>query len=99
MGQNTPHRHTNSSTGFIMDRQIARGYATQALCAVISNNGVLYTQDFRGRKTPVAQFTKGLDKVNPLSYDAHTQAMAILKAHRYLGITMPVFFETELSEV
>lgn len=82
-----------------MDRQIARGYATQALCAIISNDGVLYTQDFRGRKQPVAQFAKGLDKVNPLAHDAHTQAMAILKAHRYLGITMPVFFEAELASV
>ena len=82
-----------------MDRQIARGYATQALCAIIGNDGVLYTQDFRGRKTPVAQFTKGLDKVNPLSYDARTQALAILKAHRYLGITMPIFFQAEMANI
>ena len=82
-----------------MDRQIARGYATQALCAIIGNDGTLYTQDFRGRKTPVAQFTKGLDKVNPLKYDARTQSVAILMAHRYLGITMPVFFEAELASV
>ena len=82
-----------------MDRQIARGHASNALCAVIGNDGILYTQDFRGRKTPVAQFTKGLDKVNPLSYDAHTQSVAILKAHRYLGIVMPVVFEAEMANI
>jgi hypothetical protein len=94
------HPIDNAHTGVqIMDRQIARGYATQALCAIIGSDGILYTQDFRGRKQAVARFTKGLDKVNPLGYDAHTQAMAILKAHRYLGITMPVFFEAELASV
>lgn len=82
-----------------MDRQIARGYATQALCAIIGNDGTLYTQDFRGRKTPVAKFTRGGKQINPLACDTAAQAQAILKAHRYLGIVMPVFFEAETAAI
>lgn len=80
-----------------MDRQIARGYATQALCAIIGNDGVLYTQDFRGRKIPVAKFIRNGKTINPLTCDTTAQARAILKAHRYLGIVMPVFFEAEMA--
>lgn len=82
-----------------MDRQIARGYATQALCAIIGNDGVLYTQDFRGRKTRVAKFIRNGKTINPLTCDTATQARAILKAHRYLGIVMPVFFEAEMANI
>lgn len=82
-----------------MDRQIARGYATQALCAVIGSDGVLYTQDFRGRKRAVAQFTRDSQPINPLTCDTTAQARAILKAHRYLGIVMPVFFEAEMADI
>lgn len=82
-----------------MDRQIARGHATQALCAIIGNDGTLYTQDFRGRKQAVAKFTRNGNPVNPLTCDTTTQARAILKAHRYLGIVMPVFFEAEMANI
>lgn len=82
-----------------MDRQIARGYASQALCAIISNDGVLYTQDFRGRKTPVARFTRNGAAINPLTCDTAAQARAVLKAHRYLGSVMPVFFEAETANI
>lgn len=82
-----------------MDRQIARGYATQALCAIIGNDGVLYTQDFRGRKQAVAKFTRNGKQINPLTCDTATQARAVLKAHRYLGIVMPVFFEAEMANI
>nr|DAV49029.1 MAG TPA: hypothetical protein [Caudoviricetes sp.] len=82
-----------------MNRQIARGYATQALCAIIGNDGVLYTQDFRGRKTPVVQFVRNGAAINPLACDTAAQARAILKAHRYLGIVMPVFFEAEMANI
>ena len=82
-----------------MDRQIARGYATQALCAIIGNDGILYTQDFRGRKTPTAKFTRNGATINPLTCNTAAQARAILKAHRYLGIVMPVFFEAEMANI
>ena len=82
-----------------MDRQIARGYATQSLCAIIGNDGVLYTQGFRGRKQAVAQFTCSGKPINPLTCDTAAQARAILKAHRYLGIVMPVFFEAEMASI
>lgn len=82
-----------------MDRQIARGYATQALCAIIGNDGTLYTQDFRGRKQAVAKFTRNGNQINPLTCDTAAQARAILKAHRYLGIVMPVFFEAEMANI
>lgn len=82
-----------------MDRQIARGYATQALCVIIGNDGVLYVQDFRGRKTPVARFTRNGSQTNPLTCDTAAQARAILKAHRYLGIVMPVIFEAEMANI
>ena len=82
-----------------MDRQIARGYATQALCAVIGNDGTLYTQDFRGHKQAVAKFTRNSNPTNPLTCDTAAQARAILKAHRYLGIVVPVFFEAEMANI
>ena len=82
-----------------MDRQIARSYATQALCAIIGNDGTLYTQDFRGRKQAVAKFTRNGKQTNPLTSDTATQARAILKAHRRLGIVMPVFFEAEMANI
>lgn len=82
-----------------MDRQIARGYATQALCAIIGNDGVLYTQDFRGRRQAVAKFIRNGKQTNPLTCDTAAQARAILKAHRYLGIAMPVFFEAEMANI
>lgn len=82
-----------------MDRQIARGYASQALCAIIGNDGVLYTQDFRGRKQAVAQFTRNGSEINPLTCDTAAQARAILKAHRHLGVVMPVFFEAEMANI
>lgn len=82
-----------------MDRQNARGYATKALCAIIGNDGTLYTQDFRGRKQAVAKFTRDGKQINPLTCDTAAQARAILKAHRYLGIVMPVFFEVEMTSV
>lgn len=82
-----------------MDRQIARSYATQALCAIIGNDGTLYTQDFRGRKQAIAKFTRNGKSINPLACDTATQARAILKAHRYLGIVMPAFFEAEMANI
>lgn len=82
-----------------MDHQIARGYATQALCAIIGNDGTLYTMDFRGRKQAVAKFTRNGNQINPLTCDTAAQARAILKAHRYLGIVMPVFFEAEMANI
>lgn len=82
-----------------MNRQIARGYATQALCAIIGSDGTLYTQDFRGRKQAVAKFTRNSNQINPLTCDTAAQARAILKAHRYLGIVMPVFFEAEMANI
>lgn len=82
-----------------MDRQIARGYAAQALCAIIGNDGALYTQDFRGRRQAVAKFTRNGKTINPLTCDTATQARAILNAHRYLGIVMPVFFEAEMANI
>lgn len=82
-----------------MDRQNARGYATKALCAIIDNHGVLYTCDFRGRRKAVAKFTRDGKQINPLTCDTAAQARAILKAHRFLGIVMPVFFEAEMASV
>lgn len=82
-----------------MDRQIARGYASQDLCAIIGNDGTLYTQDFRGRKQAVAKFTRNGNPINPLACDTAAQARAVLKAHRYLGIVMPVFFEAEMASI
>lgn len=82
-----------------MNRQIARGYATQALCAIIGDDGTLYAQDFRGRKQAVARFTRNDHPINPLTCDTTAQARAILKAHRYLGIAMPVFFEAEMANI
>lgn len=82
-----------------MDRQVARGHAAQALCAIIDNDGTLFTQDFRGRKTPVAKFTRNGNPINPLTCDTATQAQAVLKAHRQLGIVMPVFFEAEMANI
>ena len=80
-----------------MDRQIARGYATNALCAIIGNDGTLYTVDFKGWHA-VGRFTKDGQATNPLDHDARTQAKAIMFAHRYLGITMPVMFESEIND-
>lgn len=82
-----------------MNRQIARGYAAQALCAIISNDGTLYTRDFRGRKQAVAKFTRNGNQINPLTCDTAAQARAILKVHRYLGIVTPVFFEAEMANI
>lgn len=82
-----------------MDRQIARGYVTQALCAIIGNDGTLYTQDFRGRKQAVAKFTRNGNQINPLTCDTAAQSRAILKVHRHLGIVMPVFFEAEMANI
>lgn len=82
-----------------MDRQIARGYATKSICAIIGNDGVLYAQDFRGRKQPVAQFVRNGAAINPMACDTAAQARAILKAHRYLGIVLPVFFEAEMASI
>lgn len=82
-----------------MDRKTARGYATQALCAIIGNDGTLYTRDFRGRKQAVAKFTRNGFRINPLACNTADQARAILKAHRYLGIVMPVLFEAEMASV
>lgn len=82
-----------------MDRQIARGYASQALCAIIGNDGTLYTQDFRGRKQAIAKFTRNCKQTNPLTCDTAAQARAILKAHRHMGIVMPVFFEAEMANI
>ncbi len=82
-----------------MSRQIARGYATQALCAIIGNDGTLYTQDSIGRKQAVAKFARDSQPINPLTCDTTAQARAILKAHRYLGIVMPVFFEAEMANI
>lgn len=82
-----------------MDRQIARGYAAQALCAIIGNDGTLYTQDFRGRKQAITKFTRNGKQINPLTCDTAAQARAILKAHRFMGIVMPVFFEAEMANI
>lgn len=82
-----------------MDRQIARGYATSAICAIIGTDGTLYTMDYRCNRKAVARFTKGGQSINPLACDTTTQARAILRAHKYLGITMPVLFESEFAEV
>lgn len=82
-----------------MDRQVVRGYANQTLCAIICNDGTLYVQDFCGRKQAVAKFTRDGKATNPLTCDTATQARAILKAHRYLGIAMPVFFEAEMANI
>ena len=82
-----------------MNRQIALGHAPQTLCAIIGNDGTLYTQDFRGRKQAVAKFTRNGKSINPLACDTATQARAILKAHRCPGVMMPVFFEAEMANI
>ena len=81
-----------------MDRQIARGYATNAICAIIGTDGTLYTMDYRCNRKAVAKFTLNGQSTNPLNHDARIQARAILRAHKYLGITMPVMFESEFAQ-
>mgnify|MGYP003084999037 FL=1 len=81
-----------------MNRQLIRSYATNALSALIDNNGVLYACDFRGRRQAVAQIRLGGVAVNPRNLDARLQAEAILRAHKFLGIIMPVIFECELDD-
>lgn len=81
-----------------MNRHLIRAYAANALSALIDNHGVLYTCDFRGRKQAVAQLRLGGVPVNPRNLNARMQAEAILRAHKFLGIVLPVIFECELDD-
>ena len=81
-----------------MNRHLIRAYAANALSALIDNNGVLYACDFRGRKQAVAQIRLGGVAVNPRNLDARMQAEAILRAHKFLGVVLPVIFEHELDD-
>lgn len=81
-----------------MNRQLIRGHATNALSALIDNHGVLYACDFRGRRRAIAQIRLGGVAVNPRNLDARLQAEAILRAHKFMGIVLPVIFECELDD-
>lgn len=81
-----------------MSRHLIRAYAANALSALIDNHGVLHTCDFRGRRQAVAQIRLGGVAVNPRNLDARMQAEAILRAHKFLGIVLPVIFECELDD-
>lgn len=81
-----------------MNRHLIRAYAANAMSALIDSHGVLYTCDFKGRRQAVAQIRLGGVAVNPRSLDARMQAEAILRAHKLLGIVLPVIFECELDD-
>lgn len=81
-----------------MNRHMIRAYAANAISALIGNDGTLYTCDFKGRRQAVARFTASGVNVNPRELDCRKQAMAILKAHRFLGVVLPVIFECELDD-
>lgn len=81
-----------------MNRHLIRAYAANALSALIDNHGVLHTCDFKGRRKAVAQIRLGGVAVNPRNLDARMQAEAILRAHKLLGIVLPVIFECELDD-
>ena len=81
-----------------MNRHLLRAYAANALSALIDSHGVLYTCDFKGRRQAVAQIRLGGVAVNPRNLDARMQAEAILRAHKFLGIVLPVIFECELDD-
>nr|DAE97957.1 MAG TPA: hypothetical protein [Caudoviricetes sp.] len=81
-----------------MNRHLIRACATNTVSALIDNRGVLYTCDFRGRRQAVAQIRLRAVAVNPRNLDARLQAEAILRAHKFLGIVLPVIFECELDD-
>lgn len=81
-----------------MNRHLIRAYAANAMSALIDNHGVLYACDFRGRNQAVAQIRLDGAAVNPRNLDARMQAEAILRAHKFLGIVLPVIFECELDD-
>lgn len=81
-----------------MNRHLIRAHAANAMSALIDNHGVLYACDFRGRKQAVAQIRLDGAAVNPRNLDARMQAEAILRAHKFLGIVLPVIFECELDD-
>lgn len=81
-----------------MNRHLIRAYAANALSALIDNHGTLHTCDFKGRRQAVAQIRLGGVAVNPRNLDARMQAEAILRAHEFLGIVLPVIFECELDD-
>lgn len=81
-----------------MNRHLIRAYAANALSALIDAHGVLYTCDFKGCRQAVAQIRLGGVAVNPRNLDARLQAEAILRAHKLLGIVLPVIFECELDD-
>lgn len=81
-----------------MNRHLIRAYAANALSALIDDHGVLHACDFRGRRRAVAQIRLGGVAVNPRNLDARMQAETILRAHKFLGIVLPVIFECELAD-
>lgn len=81
-----------------MNRHLIRAYAANAVSALIDNHGVLHTCDFKGRRRAVAQIRLSGVAVNPRNLDARMQAEAILRAHKFLGIVLPVIFECELDD-
>lgn len=81
-----------------MNRHLIRAYAANAMSALIDNHGVLHTCDFKGRRRAVAQIRLSGVAVNPRNLDARMQAEAILRAHKFLGIVLPVIFECELDD-
>lgn len=81
-----------------MNRHLIRAYAANAMSALIDSHGVLCTCDFKGRRQAVAQIRLGGVAVNPRNLDARMQAEAILRAHKFLGVVLPVIFECELGD-
>lgn len=81
-----------------MNRHMIRAYAASALSTLIDSHGVLHVCDFKGRRQAVAQIRLGGVAVNPRNLDARLQAEAILRAHEFLGIVLPVIFECELDD-